>query len=452
MGNLAPVAVVGLGRSGVAAVEFLARQGVSVLACDQRAAPWAVEAIRAVTGPVQFFPDHIPGEMLSHCREILLSPGIPRSHAALAAALQAGIPVTNDVEWLYRATRTQRPLIIGITGTNGKSTVTTMVGLMMDTTGRPSRTGGNLGQAALSLWGEQVEIYVLELSSFQLESIDQFQADVAAVINLTPDHMDRYPDPHAYLNAKLRLLDTLSPTGRAILMVDDPVLDQVRRERYPNAVAISMTQAIPGGVYLQEGMLVDHLGPEAIPILPAAEILADGWHNRINAAVAAAVALCGGVERAQVARVLRTFTGLPHRMERIRTLNGVTWYNDSKGTNVGAVLQSLNSFAHGVVLIAGGRDKHSDFTPLAPLVKDRCRAVILLGEAADALQQALAATVPLLRADSMAQAVELARTTACSGDVVLLSPACASFDMFANFEDRGDRFRAAVLHLSNSRG
>ncbi|NGZ28930.1 MAG: UDP-N-acetylmuramoyl-L-alanine--D-glutamate ligase [Magnetococcales bacterium] len=447
-----PIAVAGLGRSGLAAVEFLLGQGHPVLACDQKASGQAIATLQAMQGAITLVADALPADELAQCESILLSPGIPRQHPALAKALEAGVQVINDIEWLYRSTRDASPLYIGITGTNGKSTVTTMVGKMVEESGIPSRTGGNLGQAALSLWAPEVKIYVLELSSFQLESIDTFQAGVGTIINLTPDHMDRYATTEDYLAAKVRLLDKMQGQGKPVLMVDDPLLDQLWRERFPHAIPVSLQRVVAGGVYLQDGILMDHLGEQPQGILPADQVKAAGWHNKINAAIAAATALAAGIERQHVAQVLATFPGLTHRMEPVRTLDGVVWYNDSKGTNVGAVLQSLQSFDKGVILIGGGRDKHSDFTPLAPLVRQRCSRVILMGEAANDMAAALKETVPIERVNSMVEAVQTAHALAKPGDVVLLSPACASFDMFANFEDRGHQFRQAVEALPEAQG
>lgn len=445
------VAVVGLGRSGVAAARFLAERAIPVLACDDHPQPPAAAELSGLAG-VTLHSGGLPAEALVTCRAILLSPGIPRNHAALAPALAAGVPVINDVEWLWREVTARRPdiLFVGITGANGKSTVTTLVGEMLTASGLAVQTGGNLGQAALSLYQPEAQGYVLELSSFQLESVAAFRPQVGVLLNLTPDHLDRYSDLAAYRRAKERLFANQVAGDWAVVNADDPALAGTRRQlgHGPgNLLLVSGEGALPGGLYVGETHLIDHRGRLPQPLLPLSEIRLVGHHNRFNAAAAAAVTLLAGGSVAAVVEVLRRFPGLPHRMEWVRTLDGVAYYNDSKGTNVGAVAQSLRGFAGGVVLIAGGRDKKGDFTPLAPLVRERAAAVVLIGEAADDIERALTGQTRIERALDLTDAVRRARRLAPPGGTVLLSPACASFDMFANFEDRGQRFKEAVHAL-----
>ncbi|MBF0425866.1 MAG: UDP-N-acetylmuramoyl-L-alanine--D-glutamate ligase [Magnetococcales bacterium] len=438
-----PIAVVGLGRSGVAAARFLAARGERVFACDENLHVAGAGALSAQPG-IELHLGPLPAERLRACREILLSPGIPRSHPALA-----GSNPINDVEWLYRVTREQTPVpeFIGITGSNGKSTVTTLVGDMVIAGGIAGAVGGNLGDAALSLWRPGVALYTLELSSFQLESTDRFHPRVAVMLNLTPDHMDRYADAAAYLAAKARLFDRQRAGDVAVLNAEDPTLAVLQRELTQRGVTVipfAIERPLPGGVYVADGWLVDHRAATAQRLIEVTRIAMAGRHNQANAAAAAAAALASGVSAMAVARVLAEFKGLAHRMELVRTLDGIRYYNDSKGTNVGAVVASLGSFDRDVVLIAGGRDKNSDFAPLAEQARGRVTAVVLIGEAADDLARVLGKVTRVLRAASMVQAVRMARNCVRPGGVVLLSPACASFDMFRNFEDRGEKFREAV--------
>ncbi|MBF0153819.1 MAG: UDP-N-acetylmuramoyl-L-alanine--D-glutamate ligase [Magnetococcales bacterium] len=441
--HAAPIGVVGLGRSGIAAARFLAERRHPVLACDESLHASGAEALAALPG-IEVHLGPLPAARLRQCQTILLSPGVPRNHPALAATN----PI-NDVEWLYRWSREQLapPRFIGITGSNGKSTVTTLTGLMVAEAGIPGAVGGNLGDAALSLWRPEVTLYVLELSSFQLESIDRFRPQVGVMLNMTPDHLDRYPDAAAYLAAKERLFGNQGSGDVAVINAEDPALATTRANLARGAARIipfAIDAPVPGGVYVQDGYLVDHRFASPRPLLAVAEIAMTGRHNQANAAAAAAAALAGGVPATAVVRVLKRFTGLAHRMELVRTLDGVRYYNDSKGTNVGAVVASLGSFERDVVLIAGGRDKNSDFAPLADQVRERVTAAVLIGEAADSLEQVLGKVTRVVRATSMVEAVRLARGLARPGGVVLLSPACASFDMFRHFEDRGDKFREAV--------
>ncbi|MBF0140328.1 MAG: UDP-N-acetylmuramoyl-L-alanine--D-glutamate ligase [Magnetococcales bacterium] len=435
--------VLGLGRSGLAAVRFLQGSGYRVVAWDQ--AKVVLDGVEVRDGPC-------PELEFMDCEAVLLSPGIPRTHTAVAALITHGIPVINDCEWLYRQgqARAEPPECVAITGTNGKSTVTTLVGEMLAAAGFMTQTGGNLGQAALSLWREDTRIYVLELSSFQLESMARFRANSAALLNISPDHMDRYPDLQHYLDAKWAIFNNQRPGDVAVINCDDPglwpIAPRVLQEGV-QVVGFSIQKPLPGGVYVADGWLVDHRGAEKIPILETARIRIKGRHNLANAAAASALALSRGASHATVAHILETFPGLDHRMQWVRTVNGVTFYNDSKGTNVGAVVESLASFDRPLVLIAGGRAKKTDFSDLRQAAAQRLRAAVLIGEAADDLENVFHGVAPIVRAGSMVEAVTLSLQQASPGDVVLLSPACASFDMFKNFEDRGQQFSEAVHGL-----
>ncbi|MBF0188820.1 MAG: UDP-N-acetylmuramoyl-L-alanine--D-glutamate ligase [Magnetococcales bacterium] len=446
-GDNAPIAVVGMGLSGRAAVTFLAQRGHTVLACDENPSATFPEhpGVEPLTGP-------LPEERLAHCRTVLLSPGIPREHAGLSRALKRGVPIINDVEWLYRHATKRNPSvrITGITGSNGKSTVTTLIGKIHQAAGMATAIGGNLGQAALSLWDENTTHYVLELSSFQLESIQTLRCPTALITNISPDHLDRYSTFKAYAEAKYSLFHQQQAGDVAIVPLDDPdLLDAVGRHLQPGVrlLPFSARLTTENGIHVENGHLVDNRTGTAQPIIAVDEIRMVGMHNLANAASTTAAALSEGIEKKVIREVLRSFGGLPHRMEWVRTLNGVTWYNDSKGTNVGAVMESLGSFTSGVILIAGGRDKKGDFSPLAPLVQRIADGVILIGEAADAMERALHGTTRIQRADTLEQAVAFAAEQVRKEGTVLLSPACASFDMFRGFEDRGERFREAVHAL-----
>ncbi|GAB0058286.1 UDP-N-acetylmuramoylalanine--D-glutamate ligase [Candidatus Magnetaquicoccaceae bacterium FCR-1] len=450
-----PVGVIGLGRSGIAAVRFLAARGTPVIAWD--ANPATLAPLAELPGVTPLRGAAPPVESLSTCATLLLSPGVPRALPEMQTLIAAGIPVINDVEWLHAHVRAQRPQarFLAITGSNGKSTVTTLIGLMLQQQGIATAVGGNLGMPALSLWEEAMDAYVLELSSFQLESIAAFRAEVAVHLNLTPDHLDRYPDLAAYGAAKSRIFANGKPGDRLVINADDPNLgaDLARaRAMGLDIIPFSVERMVPGGVYASEGWLIDGRGTAPVPLVELAAIRIRGIHNQANAAAATAAALAHGVAPEAIVAVLKSFPGLTHRMELVRTLDGVDYYNDSKGTNVGATLMSLQSFPSvaaggGVILIAGGRDKKGDFAALAPVARRVVAEAILIGEAANDLARALAEGPTPHRAASMTDAVRLARKLARSGQAVLLSPACASFDMFKNFEDRGDQFREAVHEL-----
>jgi UDP-N-acetylmuramoylalanine--D-glutamate ligase len=445
------IGIVGLGRSGVAAVQFLAQRGQDVFAWDQNH-----NKGQELTHLAKVVVDHSPNpaSALKKCDVILLSPGIPRSHPCLQQAIDAQVPIINDVEWLYRHSQQEKKpaSFVGITGTNGKSTVTTLVGLMLQKAKFNTQTGGNLGQAALSLWGDKVEKFVLELSSFQLESLPEFRPQTAALLNISPDHLDRYQDLDDYLATKLQIFKNQTGSDHAILNGDDPLVMAAYKKNAQNSKALvtvfSTKKELKGGLYIKDGELIDHTGRVATPLLACDQLKITGVHNHANALAAAAIALAAGAGRDSVTETLKTFPGLPHRMEWIKTVDGVEYYNDSKGTNVGAVLQSLASFPQQkLVLIAGGRDKNSDFAPLIAPLKKHVPNLILIGEAADDMAQLLKGYSHTEQAQSMKLAVLKAQQLAKPGQIVLLSPACTSFDMFKNFEDRGDIFRKAVNEL-----
>ncbi|MBF8274521.1 MAG: UDP-N-acetylmuramoylalanine--D-glutamate ligase [Magnetococcales bacterium] len=441
--------VLGLGRSGLAAARFLATRGNPVVAWDQGKVP--LEGLETLP-EVEIWDGPFPEQRLLQCETVLLSPGIPRTHPGVAKLVANGLPVINDCEWLYRHCQSQgvASKFVAITGTNGKSTVTTLVGEMLAATGVNTQTGGNLGQAALSLWHEDTRIYVLELSSFQLESMKSFRANSAALLNLSPDHMDRYPGLEHYLEAKLAIFHNQQPGDVAVINADDPGLWPAARSvclKGVTCVGFSIEKPVPGGVYIQDGWLVDHRGQERQPILETARIRIKGRHNLANATAAAALALGQGAGREIIAKILEHFPGLPHRMQWVRSVNGVTFYNDSKGTNVGAVVESLASFDRPLVLIAGGRAKKTDFSSLTQAASQRLRATVVIGESAKDIEAVLAGVAPVAHAGSMKEAVAKSLELAQPGDVVLLSPACASFDMFKNFEDRGHQFSEAVHAL-----
>lgn len=434
-------------------VAFLAARRIPVLACDEHLAPEEQSALAALPG-VTLSSSRLPASLLVNAGTIVLSPGVPRTHPSVAAALANGVPVINDIEWLHTMIRQneRHATVIGITGSNGKSTVTTLIGQMVAAgSGSKVAVGGNLGQAAMTLWDPEVSAYVLELSSFQLESISNFRADVAVLLNVTPDHLDRYPDFADYQAAKERIFANQRSTDQAVLNLDDPrVADLALRldaDSGPRQIRCSLRQTVEGGVYVQGHDLIDHRGPAPRRVMDLTTLKITGPHNRANAVAAAAAAMAVGIPEAAIVQTLQQFGGLPHRCEWIRTLEGVDYYNDSKGTNPGAVVQSLLAFPGGVILIAGGRDKHGDYEPLIAPIRERVLGVVLIGEAAAVMAPLFAGHTRVVPAASMSEAVQMARHLAKPGGTVLLSPACASFDMFRDFEDRGDQFREAVHAL-----
>jgi UDP-N-acetylmuramoylalanine--D-glutamate ligase len=445
------VAVLGLARSGRAAVRALAAGGAQILAWDDDP---AVRASLAAEMPLC----DLAAADWRQIPALVLSPGIPHRypepHPAVLRARAAGSEIIGDIELLGRARPDAR--YVGITGTNGKSTTTALIGHILTAARRRVEIGGNLGTPALSLaplGGEGT--YVLECSSFQLELIGSLAFDVAVLLNITPDHLDRHGGMAGYIAAKRRIFARQRAASTAIVGIDDPICralaDELRRAG-PNGgpgriVPISVTQSVPDGVYVDRGRLVDAIGgpPNAVLDLAQAERL-PGSHNWQNAAAAYAAARSVGVAAKAAADAIRSFPGLAHRQELVDTIDGVRYINDSKATNADAAEKALACY-EAIYWIAGGLPKAGGITPLTPYFR-RLRHAYLIGTATEEFAATLGSSVPFTRCGDLATATqaaaEQARRDGASGAVVLLSPACASYDQFANFEARGDAFRALV--------
>jgi len=432
--------VVGLGKTGLSCVRYLTGLGREVAVADSRARPPGLEQLQQQWPEVEVRLGDFEREWFCGFNELVVSPGIAISEPAIAAAADRGAVIRGDVDLFAEAA--QAP-IIAITGSNGKTTVTTLVGELARACGVKAAVGGNIGTPALDLLTDKPDVYILELSSFQLETTHELNAEVATVLNVTDDHMDRYPSKMAYYQAKQRIF---RGARNAVVNLDDALSTPMARDTL-NFTCYGFHRVNPEtfstrdddqGVWITWGL--DNL-------LNTRDLKLAGLHNISNVMAALALGHAAGWPLDTMVRAVCEFRGLPHRCESVRALNGVEFINDSKGTNVGATVAALDSLAPGcerIVLIAGGDGKGADFSPLARPVAEHCRAAVLLGRDADRLAQALAGDVQIEKADSMEQAVALAARIARGGDRVLLSPACASFDMFSGYEDRGDRFRQAV--------
>jgi UDP-N-acetylmuramoylalanine--D-glutamate ligase len=445
------ITVVGLGRSGVAAARLCAREGASVTVTDSRTAAAlgpALEALEVL--PLRRMLGGHDERDFTAADLVVVSPGVPMSMAPLQAARAAGVPIWGEVELAARFLGTT-PLV-AITGTNGKSTTTALAGALY-AEDRRAFVGGNLGTPLCEhvLSGLPADVVVAELSSFQLEGIERLRARVAAVLNVTPDHLDRYPGLDAYAAAKARLFETQQP--------GDFTVSNLRDER-----AMAMAAASRGALYTfgfgpparAAARAPDPDGPElwfyryaagSPERYRVANRALRGRHNLENAMAALLCARLLGVPGAAVQRGLDNFGGLPHRLELVRERNGVEWINDSKATNVDSTSVGLAAFPPGrarVVLILGGRGKHAPYQPLRALFPERVKALLTIGEDAPAIEEALSGAAPITRCGTLGDAVAHAATLAGGGDVVLLSPACASYDQFRSYEDRGERFRQLV--------
>jgi UDP-N-acetylmuramoylalanine--D-glutamate ligase len=439
--------VLGLARSGLAAAKALSEGGAEVLAWDDN------ETTRAAVAAEINLTD--PARMdWRGVAALVLSPGIPHSfpkpHPAVERARAMGVPIIGDIELLGRAQPKAR--YIGITGTNGKSTTTALIGHILTAAGKTVEIGGNLGPPALGLAPLGADgFYVLELSSFQLELVDSLAFDIAVLLNITPDHLDRHSDMAGYIAAKKRIFARQGDGAVAIVGIDDAACRDIavalRRDGKSRVVPISVGGNAPGGISAENGWLVDALdgSPERVLDLVEAPRL-PGTHNAQNAATAYAVARCAGVSGAQAAAAIRTFPGLAHRQELVDTIDGVRYINDSKATNADAVEKALACY-EAIYWIAGGLPKAGGITSLAPYFK-RLRHAFLIGNATGEFAATLDGRVPYTRCGDLANAVaaasDRARGEHAPDAVVLLSPACASYDQFPNFEVRGDIFRQLV--------
>ncbi|CBE69349.1 UDP-N-acetylmuramoylalanine-D-glutamate ligase [Candidatus Methylomirabilis oxygeniifera] len=441
------VVVIGLARSGEAACRLLLKQGAAVVGTDRRGE-------REVGADLcSLEQDGVSLELgkqylrsLPSADLVVVSPGIDLREPRFRRVREAGIPLIGEVELAYRYSDAT---FIGITGTNGKSTTTTLIGAMLKQAGLPSYVAGNIGtplcRVAPSLAAG--ECVVAELSSFQLETIDEFRPRVALLLNLAPDHLDRYDQVEDYYRAKARIFENQRPSDFAVINADDPLVLQVSAQARGRRIAFSRTRPLDTGAYVEDDQLMLALDGVREVICRKSELKIQGVHNLENALAAGLAAAVAGTPTTAIRIALTSFEGLEHRLEFVAEIAGVRYINDSKGTNVGAVVRSLESFTNPVVLIAGGRDKHGDFAPLIPLVRERVKRLILIGEAAETLRRMLASVCPTEVVSSLEEAVRRAAAAASPGEVVLLSPACASFDMFTDFEDRGRVFKAAVRGL-----
>jgi UDP-N-acetylmuramoylalanine--D-glutamate ligase len=442
-----PVAVVGLARSGVAACRLLRALGARVTGTDARTADALTPEARALGREgVRLVLGGHPPEAFENAQLVVVSPGVPADHPALVSCRGRGVPVLGEIELAYR---TMAAEFIAITGTNGKTTTTALTGALFADSGRPVLVGGNIGRplVADALTFPDGGWVVAEVSSFQLETTDAFRPHVAAVLNVTPDHLDRHGTLAAYTAAKARIFRAQGPADWAVLNADDPGTAALAPRAEAQLLWFSRRQPVPLGAWVREGWVTLRLGPEDQPVCPVEEVFLRGAHNLENVLAATACAGALGVPPARLRAAIRAFRAVPHRLQWVRDRCGVAFYNDSKGTNVDATLKALAAFDEPIVLIAGGRDKGQRFDALAAAARGRVKAAVLIGEGRATLGPALRAVTRVVEAASMGEAVRRAAALAAPGDVVLLSPACASFDLFRDYEHRGDVFAEEVRAL-----
>jgi UDP-N-acetylmuramoylalanine--D-glutamate ligase len=463
-----PRLIVGLGATGLSCARFFRAWGVPFAIADSRDNPPNLDVLQREMPEVVVHAGRFDAAVFRQFGELIVSPGIALDEPAIEAAVDAGVAVCGDIDVFvaamnHRAVELGRkPVpIIAITGSNGKSTVTTLVGEMAKAAGVKVGVGGNLGTPALDLLRDEAELYVLELSSFQLERARPLHARVATVLNISPDHQDRHPTLVSYHGAKHRIFRGAEQVviNRADPLTIPLVADAVTKWTFgldaPDFKGFGLRERDG-----ESGFREQWLAFERELLMPVRELKIAGQHNIANALAALALGHAAGLPMPAMLDALRAFPGLPHRCQLVGELaaagkQGVRYYNDSKGTNVGATVAAIEGLCarptDRVVLIAGGVGKGQQFHALAPVLQRCGRAVVLIGEAADDIAAALGATVAQVRADSMQRAVEVATELAQAGDSVLLSPACASFDMFANYAQRGECFVAAVRDLTGAK-
>ncbi len=434
--------VVGMGATGLSVVRFLVGEGVRVSVVDSRDNPPQMALLQSLVPEASLHVGGFTPKAFEAASHIVVSPGVALEQPELVKARKAGKTILGDIDLF--AQQVSQP-IVAITGSNGKSTVTTLVGLMAERSGRKVAMGGNLGRPALDLLAEsEVDLYVLELSSFQLDSCQLLNAKVATVLNVSEDHLDRYIDFSGYTESKARVFNG---NGLMVLNRDDSrVTAMVKADRKMVSFGLGAPQAGHFGIAEYEGHAWLCKGEQRL--IAVSQLKIKGRHNQANALAALALGESVGLPMAAMLTALSEFKGLEHRMQWVAEVNGVEWINDSKATNVGACEAALQGLSSKIVLIAGGDGKEASFSPLVEVVKDKVKAVVVMGQDADQLAALLSPVTEVVKVANMAEAVASAAEAAEMGDTVILSPACASLDQYSSYQARGNCFIEAVAGLS----
>jgi UDP-N-acetylmuramoylalanine--D-glutamate ligase len=443
------VLVVGLGKSGLSAAMFLRAQGARVTVSDSRSAVALAKEIPALLEAGIMVESGGHG-LLTFRRQdlIVVSPGVPLDTPEVKQVVAFGLTVIGELEL---ASRYLLGEVVAITGSNGKTTTTTLVGKILSDAGVPTQVGGNIGLPVIDLVAKSTPetVNVLEVSSFQLETIEEFHPRIAVILNITPDHLDRHGSFEKYVAAKERIFERQGPGDALVLNGDDRVTQMSAARAKSEVFWFSGTKAVRRGAFVRDGVIVwvEKEGGVTEPIMPVSEVHLKGAHNIENVLAAVCAARLAKVSAESIRASVATFTAVEHRLELVRKLNGVEFYNDSKATNVDATMKAVASFSKGIHLILGGKDKDSDYGTMAELLKERVKAVYTIGSAAEKIERQLHGVVKMVAAGTMQTAVTEAAKAAAVGDVVLLSPACSSFDQFENYEHRGRVFRQLVDEL-----
>lgn len=444
------VLVVGIARSGVAVARFLLDKGAGVTLTDRKSRTELGDVLGQIpdSGLLQIVAGEYPGFEAGDYDFVVVSPGVPLSIPPVLLAFELHIPVISELELAYRFASSP---IVAITGTNGKTTTTALVGELFKCAGVKTCVGGNIG-LPLALEVEKYgpdDVIVAEVSSFQLERIDMFKPKVAVILNFAPDHLDRHGTMENYMTAKARVFENQDSNDYLVLNFDDPQVAALAGQSRGKVIFFSRRHKLEEGIFVEDGQITAKIGGIKETICSVGDVFIKGAHNLENALAATAAARIMGVPATVISKILEEFRGVAHRLEFVAEINGVRYINDSKGTNPDASIKALEAYGEPIVLLAGGQNKGSDFTRLAETVRDKVRVLVLLGECRDEIRKAAEQVgfTGVMEAGSFDDAVRVAAQEARAGEIVLLSPACASWDMFKNFEERGERFKEIVLNL-----
>ncbi len=443
------VLVVGAGRSGLSATRFLMDRGAAVILTDSKDRAALNNALSALMGSVRD-PEKLTLELGGHrpesfkrCDMAVVSPGVSLKLPELELCRKAGIPIIAEIELAFRHLQGR---IIGITGSNGKTTTTTLVAKLLTGAGLRGKAAGNIGLPLTDFVPDSTpkDIYAVELSSFQLESVLEFRPWIGSILNLTPDHMNRYESYRDYVTAKRRIFMNQEPTDYAVLNADDAGTASIGTELNATRVMFSRLQEVPYGAMVRNEQVIFRNPSGEDKLFPVSSIKLKGSHNLENVLAACTMAILAGAPPESLEHTIQAFEGVEHRIEFVSEIDGVQYFNDSKATNVDAAIKSIESFPGNILLIAGGQDKGGDFSLLTNPVRQRVKRLVLIGEASGKIRQSLGDEVETSSAGTMQEAVLLCKQNAEPGDIVLLAPACASFDMFQDYEHRGRAFKEAV--------
>ncbi|HLJ87400.1 MAG TPA: UDP-N-acetylmuramoyl-L-alanine--D-glutamate ligase [Candidatus Angelobacter sp.] len=446
--NSKRVLVVGLGKSGIAAALFLQERGARVTVSDIRTEVQLQKEISMLLDRGVSLETGSHSERTFRDQDlIVVSPGVPSDQPQLVHARSLGIPVIGEIELAYRFLQGK---VVAITGSNGKTTTTTLIGEILAKSGKKTLVGGNIGTPVVTLAGHSTPdtLSVLEVSSFQLETIERFRPWIAAVLNITPDHLDRHHSFQAYVDAKARIFENQQAGDFALLNADDAPSAGLKSRTKAGIFSFSRKQRVENGAFLRGDEIVFSLNGRETLVLALNDIRLKGAHNLENVLAAACVAMLAGCDPASIRRAVAEFQGVEHRLELVATLNGIAFYNDSKATNVDATIKALESFPGRIHVILGGKDKGSDYSILNHLLRERVKRAYLIGQASEKIASQIQGTTQLVYSGTLDHAVRQAFDSASDGDTVLLAPACASFDQFENYEQRGRVFKELVRAIA----